>query len=275
MNNKMCKVMISKNTFIVDRIIFTKELPDLRNHKLRVYLLMCRVVGAQNGTFFMSISSIMAEVNITEHYVRDALLFLETNHFIKRVGKRGQANKYIVLSIPFYESATKIYVSNEAIPRTRSQQKNYQRGYCEMPIEVMQGSILRDKTKWTDRRIKVLGQLYMFHWIDMYGGVDPDVLYCQTNVLYVNDFITQMLGYCKKDVEKVVYWLIKNDYAYPVKVFYRINVNSCEGERQFIGDSGSVTAQPGDKEITVIRMTCVPEYKALNAIQRTGGLMTL
>ena len=271
----MTKVVISKNTFLVDRLIFSNVIPELKEHKLRVYLLMCRVVGAQNGTFFMSIARIQKEVNISEYYVRDALFFLETNYFIRKVGKRGQSNVYIVLTVPFYDPISKAYISNEIIPRDRFQQKNYQHGYCEMPIEVLSGSILRDKTKWTDRKIKILGQLYFFHWIDMYGGVDPGAIHGTFNSIYVSDFITHLVDCSSKDVVQTVRWLIRERYAFRVKVVYRTNHNSFKAEKQFIGDEVNVTIQPGDEVVTIIRLSCVPEIKLMNAFQRTGGLITL
>ena len=269
------KVLMSKNTFLVDRLIFSNVFSDLKEHKLRVYLLMCRVVGAQNGTFFMSIVSIQKEVNISEHYVRDALSFLESNYFIKKVGNRGLSNVYIVLTVPFYDSTSKTYISNESIPKDRSQQKNHQHGYCEMPIEVMSGSIFRDKTKWTDRKIKVLGLLYLFHWIDMYGGVDPVAVHGTSTSIYVSEFITNLVGYSAKDVVQTIRWLIREGYAFRVKGVYRTNLNSCEADKQFIGDVVKVTIQPGDEVITIIRMSCIPEIKVMNAIHRTGGLITL
>lgn len=275
MQSKLGKVQTSKNTFLVDRLVFTNEYPELKEHRFRVYLLICRVVGAKNGSFFMSIASIKAEVFITEHYVRDALNYLETNYFIKRDGNRGQANKYKVLTVPSYDSATKIYTTNEMIPRIRSQQKKSQHGYCEMPIEIMVGSILRDKTKWTDRRIKVLALLYMFHWIDMYGGVEPDTFHITTGSIHVSELIVHVLGCSQMEIVHVVRWLIIENYAFGVNVVLRINPVSCEREKQFIGDLGKVTPQHGDEVITVIRMVCIPEVKVKKAKQRTGGLITI
>ena len=275
MKNNSSNIVMSKNTFLVDRLIFLNVFSDLKEHKLRVYLLMCRVVGAQNGVFFMSIPQIEKEINISEHYVRDALSFLESNYFIKKVGKRVQSNVYIVSTVPFYESSSKAYISNEKISRDRFQQKNYQHGYCEMPIEILKGSILRDKTKWTDRKIKILGLLYLFHWIDMYGGVDPVAIHGTSNSIYVSEFITSLVGCSSMEVVQTIRWLINERYAFRVKVVYRANQNSCEAEKQFIGDLVNVIIQPGDEVITVIRLSCIPEIKSMNAIQRTRGLITL
>ncbi|MFJ8263380.1 hypothetical protein ACIQ4I_15735 [Rummeliibacillus sp. NPDC094406] len=272
---KIQNIVLSQNTFFVDRTIFTNYFPELKAEKLRIYLLMCRVVGAKNGSFFMSLKTITQEVNLSEYHVRNALDFLSKNFFIKKVGNRFQANEYVVLTVPDYHETTNTYYSNEKISRDRFNAKDNLNGYCELPIEVMQGSILRDKTKWTDRKIKILGQLYMNHWIDVYGGVDPEVIHGKNNSLYVSEFVSQMVGCTPKDVAKTVKWLINEGYVYKVKTIYRPNQNSCYKEMQFIGDAKLVITQPNDISITAIRLTCMPDLKLSRALARTGGKIAI
>lgn len=268
-------IVLSQNTFIVERTIFTNYYSELKDEVLRVYLLMCRVVGVNNGTFFMSLKTIAQEVNTTVYHVRNALDFLTRNCFIKRIGTRGQSNVYIVLTAPEYHKASKTYFSNESITRDRFNLKNNLNGYCEIPVEVMKGSILRDKTKWTNRKIKILGQLYLYHWIDVYGGVDPKALHVTNNSIYVNEFVSHTLGCTTGDVVKTVRWLINEGYANKVKAIYRPNPNSCYKEMQFIGDEKLITIQPKDVTLTVIRLTYIPNLKLVNAQTRTGRMIAI
>lgn len=274
--NKVCKYKLSQHTFFVDRTIFANTFPDLCGDRLRIYLLMCRVVGAKNGKFFMSLNTILGEVNISEHYVRKAIDWLCENYFIKKVGRRGQVNEYIVLAVPDYHRDTKTYYTNESIRRDRYGLKDNLNGYCELPIEVMQGSILRDRTKWTDRKIKVLGQLYIYHWIDVYGGVDPEVLsFTANNSMDIKEFIGYSIDCHINDVKKVVRWLIREGYCHKVKTVYRINQNSCHKEFQYVGDEIITTLQTGDVLKDVIRLKYIPDLKLKDAHTRTGGRVTL
>ncbi|SFA93651.1 hypothetical protein SAMN04488072_1047 [Lentibacillus halodurans] len=265
-------IHLSKNTFMVERTVFCNTFPELKGEHLRVYLLMCRVVGVNsNGTFFMSLDTTARELNISIHKIRDSIDWLCKNYFIKKVGRRSQVNVYKVLVTPDYHRSTKTYYSNEHIHRDRVTMKQTQNGYCEIPIEMMEGSVLRDKTKWTDRKIKVLGQLYLYHWIDEYGGVDPNAAHFINNTINVSDLITYNLGCHVNDIKKVVRWLHREGYIMKVKAVYRINQNSCYKELQFIGDAIKTKQQPGDVIIDVIRLTCIPDLKLKNALKRTGG----
>jgi hypothetical protein len=267
---------ISTNTFLVDRTIFTNFYPDLKGNRLRVYLLMCRVTGAkQHGLCFMGINSIAKEVNLSEYHTRKAIEWLCNNYFIQKVKKPYQSNRYRILVTPDYDDVNKKYYSNEGIIRNRFNMKDSLNGYVELPVEVMSGSILRDKTLWSDRKIRIFGQLYLFHWIDEFGGVDPKVIHLKNNSIYINDLLSYTLGCSKNDIERSIRWLIKQGYATEVEAVYRTNNNSFYKEQQFIGDAKKIHILPTDKIIKVIRMNCIPSLKLQNAIDRTGGKIAL
>lgn len=268
-------ITLSQHTFIVDRTIFTNTFPELKGDKLRVYLLICRVVGANNGRFFMSIKTISDEINISDHYVKKAIKFLCDNYFIKYVGKRKQSNVYIVLSVPDYHKFSKTYFSNEHIIRDRYNMKIHLNGYCELPVELLSGSILRDQNKWTDIKIKVLGQLYMFHWIDEFGGVDPEAFHYNKSTVVISDLVAYTIGFHKNHIRKVVTFLIREGYAFKVKTVYRENQNSCDREMQYIGDLTKVTSMQTDEIKEIIRLNLVPNLKFKDAIVRTGGNIEL
>lgn len=274
MSKKVVQIRTSSNTFMVDRMVFTNHYPELKGDNLRVYLLMCRAVGF-NSTFFMGVNVIEKEVNLSTHHVNKALMFLENNFFIKKCGKVGRANKYVVLTVPLYDSATKSYISRESIPRTRYDLKDFMNGYSEMPIEIMKGSILKDKTLWTDRKIKVLMMMYSYHYIDMFGGVDSAVMYGTISSIFVDDFIAHQIGCHTNDVKKTIQTLIRDGYAFKVDTVYRINKNSCVLEKQFVGDLTKVILQPGDDVVSIIRMTRIPDIKLGNALIRTQGAIEL
>ncbi|MCT1577064.1 hypothetical protein M3E13_04305 [Oceanobacillus kimchii] len=263
---------LSTNTFFVDRTIFTNIYPDLKGNRLRVYLLMCRVTGAkQNGACFMGINTIAKEINLTEYHTRSAIDWLCNNYFIQKVKRPYQSNLYRVLVTPDYDHVKKKYHSNESITRTRFNMKDSLNAYVELPIEVMKGSILRDKSMWSDRKIKVLGQLYLYHWIDENGGVDPQAVHLDNNSMYISDLLSDTLGCSKNDIERSVRWLLKEGFATEAKVVYRINNNSIYKENQYVGDVNKINLLPTDKVIKIIRMNIIPSLKLQNAIARTGG----
>lgn len=268
---------ISNHTFFVDRTVFTNIYPDLNGSRLRIYLLMCRAAGAkQNGACFMSMNTIQQEVNLSEHHVRKAIDWLCDNHFIKRIKRAYQSNLYRILVTPDYDDVNKQYYSNEGISRNRFDMKGTLNGYVELPVEVIKGSILRDKTLWSDRKIKILGQLYLYHWIDEYGGVDPEAVHIKNNsIMYINDLLSYTLGCSTSDIERSIRWLIKRDYATEVEAVYRTNYNSMYQEQQYVGDAAKINAIPTDMIIKVIRMNYIPSFKLQNAINRTGGKIAL
>lgn len=262
----------SKNTFIVDRAIFGNTFTELKGDQLRVYLLMCRVVGVNPyGTFFMSLDTTAKEVNLSIHHTRNAIDWLCKNFFIKKVGKRKQTNMYSVLVVPDYHKESKRYFSNEHIQRNRYQLKNLLNGYCEIPIEVFQGSLLRDKSKWTDRKIKILGQLYLYHWIDEFGGVDPKAIHFNRNSMNISDLMSYTIGCSSSQVKQVIEWLTLEGYASRVKTVFRVNQSSCQRELQYVGDASRIVQQPNDVIIDVVRLTYIPDLKINDAKQRTGG----
>jgi hypothetical protein len=272
----LSKLKLSSNTFFVDRAVFSNTFPNLKGDRLRIYLLMCRVVGVSaNGVFYMSLDTTAKEVNISIHHTRNAIDWLCKNFFIKKTGRRSQVNVYKVLVAPDYHRFTKTYYPNEQIQRDRVSMKNTQNGYCELPIEVMQGSILRDQTKWTDRKVKVLGQLYLYHWIDEYGGVDPEAAHFKNNTMHVRELLTYTLSCHTNDIKHIVRWLRGEGLLTRVKTVYRENRNSCLKEFQFIGDAVKTTRQPGDVIIDVIRLTCIPDLKLNDAQKRTGGRLSV
>lgn len=267
---------ISNHTFLVDRTVFTNIYPDLSGNRLRIYLLMCRVTGTkQNGTCFMGINTIAKEVNLSEYYTRKAIEWLCNNYFIQKVKKPYQSNRYRILVTPDYDGINKKYYSNEGIIRNRFNMKDTLNAYVELPVEVMSGSILRDKTLWSDRKIKVFGQLYLYHWIDEYGGVDSQTVHIKNNSMYINDFLSYTLGCSTNDIERSIKWLIKNGYATEVEAVYRINYNSIHQEQQYVGDTAKINVVPTDNIVKVIRMNCIPSLKLQNAIDRTGGKIAL
>ena len=271
MRNNNHNIVLTQHTFFVDRTIFSNTFPELRGDALRVYLLMCRVVGANNGKFFMSIKQISQEVNISEHHVKKALKFLCDTYFIKYVGKRKQSNVYIVLSVPDYHKFSNTYYSNENINRDRFNMKDNLNGYCELPVKILEGSILRDKSKWTDIKIKVLGQLYMYHWIDEYGGVDPEAFHYNKSTVVISDLVARTIDFHKNNIKKVVSFLIREGCAFKVKTVYRENQNSCNREMQYIGDLTKVSPIQNDGIKEIIRLKLVPDLKLKDAIVRTGG----
>jgi hypothetical protein len=269
-------IQLSKNTFFVDRTVFGNTFPELKGDRLRIYLLMCRVVGTNpNGSFFMSLDSTAKEVNISMKLTRNAIEWLCRNFFIKKVGRRCQVNVYKVLTVPDYHLPTDTYYSNEKSQRDRVTMKSTQNGYCELPIEVMQGSILRNRTKWTDRKVKLLGQLYLFHWIDIYGGVDPEAAHFKNNTMHISELLTYTVGCHTNDIKHIIKWLQRERFLTRVKTVYRENQNSCHKELQFIGDAINTNQQPGDVLIDVIRLTCIPDLKLNDAQNRTGGKLAI
>ncbi len=275
MNKKQINIQVSSNTFMVDRMVFTEYYPEMKGDILRVYLLMCRVVGFKNTTFFMGKDEIKKEVNLTTHYVNQAIDFLEKNYFIKKVGHVGRANKYKVLNVPLYNMLTNTYFSRESMPRTRYDLKDSLNGYAELPVEVFKGSILRDRTLWTDRKIKTLTMLYSYHFIDVFGGIDPSAIHGTVNTLFVDDFVVYQIGCHKNDLKKTIQILIRDGYAIKVPAVYRVNANSCLSEKQYVGDLTEVTQHPGDDVVTVIRMTHIPDLKLNNALKRTQGAIRI
>lgn len=271
MNKKQINIQVSSNTFMVDRMVFTEYYPEMKGDILRVYLLMCRVVGFKNTTFFVGRDEVAKEVNLTMHYVNQAIDFLEKNYFIKRVGKVGRANEYMILTVPLYDSFTKTYISREYMPRTRHDLKDTLNGYTEMPVEVFKGSILRDSQLWSDRKIKTLMMLYSYHFIDMFGGVDPSVIHGTSNTLFIDEYVVHQIGCHKNELKKTIHILIRESYANKIETVYRENLNSCLLEKQYIGDLTHVIQQPGDDIVTVIRMKHIPDQKLKNAIIRTKG----
>ncbi|SFA83070.1 hypothetical protein SAMN04488072_102174 [Lentibacillus halodurans] len=262
----------SNHTFIVERSIFSNTFPELKEDRLRVYLLMCRVVGAKkDGICFMSIKTISNEVNLTEHRTRKAIEWLCEKHFIKKVRRWKQSNVYVVLVTPDYDPVKKQYYSNEDIDRGRLSMKDTLNGYVELPVEVMAGSILRDKTLWTDRKIRIFGQLYLYHWIDEFGGVDPKVVQVKKNTMYISELFSYTIGCSSQDIISVIRWLIREGFASKAKTVYRQNPNSIFKEIQYIGDAVKTNKLPSDTLIDVIRMNCIPSLKLKNAIDRTGG----
>ncbi|WP_186576900.1 helix-turn-helix domain-containing protein [Aquibacillus kalidii] len=267
---------LSNHTFFVDRTVFTNIFPELKENQLRVYLLMCRVAGAKpNGECFMGINTIAKEVNLSEYHTRKAIEWLCNNYFIQKLKRSYQSNLYRILVTPDYDNVNKKYYSNESIFRNRFDMKDSLNGYVELPVEVMSGSILRDKTLWSDRKIRIFGQLYLFHWIDEFGGVDPDAIRIVNSSIYISDLLSYTLGCSKNDIERSVKWFIKQGYASEVETVYRINNNSFYKEQQFVGDATKINILPTDKVIKVIRMDCVPSLKLQNAIDRTGGKIAL
>ncbi|PMC35514.1 hypothetical protein CJ195_19095 [Bacillus sp. UMB0899] len=272
----MTKIQTSNNTFFVDRVVFTDFYPELTGERLRIYLLMCRVVGAKtNGTFYMSVENIAKEVKSSRYYVSQTLEWLTNNFFIKKIRKRNQVNEYKVLVTPDYQPTTNTYYSNEDIPRSRYNLKDTMNGYCELPIEIMKGSILRDQTKWTDRKIKVLGQLYLYHWIDEYGGVDPSAVHYKGNTMFISEMMIYTLNCHLKAIIKVIEGLEREGYLHKVRTIYRTNKNSCNTELQYIGDEGKVNLLPNDVFKDIIRLIYIPSLKLEDAQKRTGGKLAI
>ena len=263
---------ISNHTFFVDRTVFTNIYPGLKGNRLRVYLLMCRVAGTKpNGACFMGIDTITKEVNLTEHHTRKAIEWLCNNYFVQKVKRPYQSNLYHILVTPEYDKVDKKYYSNESITRNRFNMKDTLNSYVELPVEIMSGSILRDKSLWTDRKIKILGQLYLYHWIDEYGGVDPQAIHIQNNSMYVSDLLSYTLGCPTNDIVRSVRWLLKEGFATEVEAIYRTNNNSIFKEQQYVGDATEMNMLPTDLIIKVIRLNIIPSLKLQNAIARTGG----
>ncbi|WP_144513069.1 hypothetical protein [Bacillus sp. FJAT-22090] len=272
MKNSIRHLNLSKHTFLVERTIFSNTFPELKENRLRIYLLLCRVVGVNNkGLCFMSIKTICNEVNLSEHYVKICIDWLARNYFIEKVKSPNRSNAYRVLISPDYHKATKQYFSNGHMLRNRYDMKNDLNGYCEIPVDVMKGSILRNQTDWTDRKIKALGQLYLFHWIAEYGGVDPKVVEYRNTRPVINELMYHTIGCSKHELSKCFIWLLRKGLLIKVKTVYRKNKFSCMNELQYIGDLSVSNALPTDEIIEVLRLTIIPDMKLNDALVKTGG----
>lgn len=257
---------------MVDRIIFTSKIKDLTEHRLRLYLFMCRVVGFNpNGRYFKSFKEAKKELNMTESIYRGALLWLESNHFIKKEPyKIVRANVYRVLFIPLYDGQK--YYSRADIPRDRQTFKQGGYGYVEMPLELLQGSILSNHSDWSVLRIHTLGLLYLYFWIDVFGGIDPNILHIDnTGLLHIDQSILIDLQTTEYRFSNNLAFFEKQGLLTKVTCVYRQNPNAAEYELQYFGDVGKVAPQPGDIYYTLYRFTIIPSLKLKNAQIRTNG----
>ncbi|MEH7094057.1 hypothetical protein [Neobacillus vireti] len=268
----MTNYLVSNNTFMVDRIVFTRKFKDLTGYRLKLYLYMCRVVGFNpNGRYFKSYKEASKELNMTESKYKSALKWLESNHFIKKENnKMGRANIYRVMFLPLFDGQT--YYSREHIVRDRQILKQGGYGYVEMPIELLQGAILSNHSDWTDLRILTLGLLYLYFWIDVFGGIDPNILHIKnTGKLHIDQSILIDLQTTENRFTNNIAFFEKQGLLTKVKCVYRQNQNAAEYELQYIGDVGKVASQSGDIHYTLFRFTIIPSLKLQNAQIRTNG----
>jgi hypothetical protein len=265
----MSNYIISDHTFLVDRIVFTRRLKGLTEERLKLYLFMCRVVSVDpNNRYFMSYQQANKELNISEHKYRSALKWLEQNFFIRKTGNVGRANAYQVLFLPVYDGAT--YHSRAQIKRDRNTFKQGGYGYVEMPIELLEGSILSNHSVWKDLRIMTLGLLYLYFWIDVYGGIDPNVLYVDAQGdIKVDESLYTDLKTTENRLINNIQFFEKQGLLKKVQCIYRKNPNAAEEEYQYIGDVGKVLALPTDQILTLYRFTIIPSLKLQNAQNRT------
>jgi hypothetical protein len=255
---------------MVERILISDTYPYLKDSTLRVYLLLCRQVGfSKNATSFMAATTMAKELNVTEYRVYKELNWLEEHRFIKKVGKRGRADKYIVLTIPDYCKGA--YYSNEHIIRSRFELKQNNRGYIEMPVDFLQGRVLNSKKTWTDKTLLIMMKLYQYYWLDVYGGVYPKMVTVDTNQqLKVSDSFCYEVGSTPKQAIKKIETLIKQKYLYFIDGVYRRNINSYIEEYQFVGDVGKVKMKPGDKTLTLLRPRIITQKNIEKAVTRLG-----
>ncbi|CAM3807264.1 hypothetical protein GCM10009865_46570 [Aeromicrobium ponti] len=266
----MRNFIISNHTFMVDRILFTSRLTELTGHRLRLYLYICRAVSVDpNNRYFYSYDRANKELKMTQSSYRGALKWLEDHYFIKKTGKVSRANAYQVLFLPLFDGTN--YYSRENLKRDRATFKHEGQGYVEFPVELFQGSILANKTLWSDLRLRTIGLLYLYFWIDVYGGIDSNVLYVDSNDQYIiDDTLYTDLNCSHNRLINNIDFLIKQGLLTKVECIYRENKNSVGKEYQYIGDASVTASLPNDKKIKLLRFNIIPSHKLTNAQQRTN-----
>lgn len=262
--------ILSSSTFPVDRIIFSDFYPDLKGTRFRLYLLMCRVAGFNNGEFFMSYQTAGKELNVSKNQIKKELDWLESHYFIKYVGNKGRSKRFKILTVPDYYG--KQYFSNDHIKRDRNTLKNTFRGYVELPTTLFSGSILRDKSHWTDAKIKLIGKIYQYFWLDEFGGVQKEIAYIDQNKsLHIDKGMIRDIGYSLTHAEKFIAQLIQKGELLMVDTIYRKNTFSYIGEFQYIGDIGTILHDSNDDIVTLIRPKHLSQYKLDKALKRIWG----
>ncbi|MCZ8540279.1 hypothetical protein [Psychrobacillus psychrodurans] len=245
---------VSKNgQFIVQRKIFSDIYPDFPDSIIfKVYIYLCKAVDWKYRKVKTAKSVIRRDLSLSRTKLENALIWLESNFFIKRTNTNTkQMYQAKILTAPDYDPINKLFVSCEDISTHTSSFKKRNQGYIMIPSDAITNEMLENKAssnrKWTKSKITVLLMLYAHCWLEYFGGVNPEVvkLDMNGNVIGIKPSFYFTLVKNEKNIVKIIEELMKLQMVKTVPVYFYNGV--------YFGDQAMTTFRQGYENHVVLR----------------------
>ena len=243
----------SKGQFVIQRKIFSDIYPDFPDSIIfKVYIYLCKAVDWKYRKVKTAKSVMQNDLSLSRTKLENALIWLETNFFIKRTNtKKKQMYQAKVLTAPDYDPFNKLFVSCEDIPTHTSSFKKRNQGYIMIPSDAITNEMLENKAssnrKWTKSKITVLLMLYAHCWLEYFGGVNPEVvkLDMNKNIIGIKPSFHFTLVKSEENVKKIVEELMKLQMVKAVPVYFQQGV--------YVGDQAMMTFREGYEQHVILR----------------------